>query len=54
VVPPDAHVVPKLTLNTDTYSAFCDGLAGLTLPDGLMVSCNGDEPLTVEVTEAAP
>jgi hypothetical protein len=54
VVPPDAHVVPMLTLNTDTYSAFCDGLSGLTLPDGLTVSCNGDEPLTVEVTEAAP
>jgi hypothetical protein len=50
VVPPDASTVPKLTLNTDTYSAFCDGLSGLTLPDGLAVSCNGDEPLTVDVT----
>lgn len=50
VVPPDASAVPKLTLNTDTYSAFCDGLSALTLPDGLTVSCNGDEPLTVDVT----
>jgi hypothetical protein len=55
LVPPDATAVPKLTLNTDTYAAFCEGLSALVLPDGLTVSCNGDEPLTVDVTvDAAP
>lgn len=52
VVPPDSSEVPKLTPNTDKYDALCDDLATLTLPDGLTVTCNGDEPLTVSLAPA--
>jgi hypothetical protein len=47
VTPPDVSEVPKLTLNGATYPNLCTSLAGLTLTDGLAVTCNGDEPLTV-------
>ena len=52
VVPPDASEVPKLTPNTDKYDALCEDLATPTLPDGLTVTCNGDEPLTVSLAPA--
>lgn len=47
VVPADATDVPKLTLQNDTYGKLCDQLAGVTLPDGLVVTCNSDLTLTV-------
>jgi hypothetical protein len=49
VVAPDGDVVPKLTPNTDQYASLCSALEALTLPDGLAVTCNADEPLTVSV-----
>lgn len=52
VVPPDGSSVPKLTPNTDKYASLCSSLEALTLPDGVTVTCNGEEPLTV--TMVAP
>ncbi|HYQ18165.1 MAG TPA: hypothetical protein VEQ58_20465, partial [Polyangiaceae bacterium] len=49
VVPADSSTVPKLTPGSDTYSPVCDSLAALTLPDGITVTCNDDEPLSVTV-----
>jgi hypothetical protein len=49
VVPPDGSGVPKLTPNTDKYESLCSSLEALTLPDGVTVTCNGDEPLTVSM-----
>ena len=49
IAPPDASVVPKLTPKAARYGTLCSSLEELTLPDGLSVSCNGDEPLTVNV-----
>jgi hypothetical protein len=54
VVAPDATEVPKLTPSSDTYEPVCEKLAALTLPDGISVTCNGDEPLSVAVAPAAP
>lgn len=47
IVPADGSIVPKLTPNTDKYESLCSKLADVTLPDGLIVNCNGDQPLTV-------
>ena len=52
IVAPDASAVPKLTPNTDKYESLCSNLQALTLPDGLAVTCNGDDPLTVAVAAA--
>jgi hypothetical protein len=47
IAPPDSTVVPKLTPKTALYGALCAPLESMTLPDGLSVTCNGDEPLTI-------
>jgi hypothetical protein len=52
VVAPDGDLVPTLTPNTDKYESLCSNLEGLTLPDGLVITCNGDEPLTVSMLAA--
>jgi hypothetical protein len=51
VVPPDATEVPKLTPAGSTYERSCLVLSEATLPDGLKVTCNGNEPITVEVVQ---
>jgi hypothetical protein len=53
VVPPDVSEVPKLTLNSASYPSLCTTLSALTLPDGLAVTCNDDEPLTVTPSSSA-
>jgi hypothetical protein len=53
VVPPDVSEVPKLTLNSASYPTLCTTLSALTLPDGLAVTCNDDEPLTVTLSSSA-
>jgi hypothetical protein len=53
VVPPDVSEVPKLTLNSARYTNLCTSLSALTLPDGLAVTCNDDEPLTVTPSSSA-
>jgi hypothetical protein len=52
IVPPDSFDVPVLTPVSAKYDALCAQLSALSLPDGLAVTCNGDDPLTVDV--AAP
>jgi hypothetical protein len=47
VAPPDGTDIPKLTPKPARYDALCAPLEAMTLPDGLTVTCNGDEPLTV-------
>ncbi|MDF3064786.1 MAG: hypothetical protein K0R38_387 [Polyangiaceae bacterium] len=51
VVAPDATEVPKLTPAGSTYERSCLVLSEATLPDGLKVTCNGNEPITVDVVE---
>ena len=52
-VAPDSFAVPKLTPDRDKYGSLCSALAALTLPDGITVTCNGDEPLSV-ATDSTP
>jgi hypothetical protein len=52
IAPPDASEVPRFTPKVAKYEAFCSSLAATTLPDGLTVTCNADEPLTVDVASA--
>lgn len=47
IAPPDSTDVPKLTPPAAQYDALCTSLEALALPDGLTVTCNGAEPLTV-------
>jgi hypothetical protein len=49
IVPPDSFDVPVLTPTSAKYGALCTQLSTLSLPDSLAVTCNGDDPLTVEV-----
>jgi hypothetical protein len=53
VVPPDTTEVPKLTPGGVRYGNLCTKLEDLTLPDGITVTCNDDDSLTVDVPSPA-
>ena len=52
IAPPDSNAVPKLTPKPARYDALCTPLEAMTLPDGLTITCNGEEPLTVNAVSS--